>query len=443
MIEELSSLGLKVVDTTRYIEDMGQFKGKPLAVIMAGSTEDVVKIVKFALKYKIPIIPWGAGTSVTGAAVGDGIIVDVSQIKFIHIDDINWTVHVGVGVTIEELNKELSKKGFFFPPDPASSFMCTIGGAIATGAGGMRCVKYGTMKDWVLALKLVTPTGEVIKIGEPLTKNRAGYDLVRLLVGSEGTLGIITEAWLKIIPLPEYKIFRALIIFNKIEDIGKLIIQIRKAGIYPEIAEFMDYKILNALKDVFNIEVDGEGALLIDIPEFQLNKFINIINNFNIKIQIAENEIQREELYKARAYAYLALKAKAKYLMTEDIVVPIHKIPEALKKIRELENKYGIEAPTVGHIGDGNLHPIIIFDDTTATSARKFFNELCEFAINIGGSVSGEHGIGVQKIIHFRKQVEEHNGAKVLEIMKAIKRMFDPYRIMNPHKYVDYDEQNI
>ncbi len=182
-----------------YKRDMADYEGPPMVVVKPGSEEEIVKIVKLANRFRIPLVPRGAGSSLTGAVVLEGgIVIDMSRFnRILKIDSVNWYVHVQAGVVLDDLNKELEKQGFFFPPDPASSFMCTVGGAIAEGSGGMRCVKYGTMKDWVFALRVVLPNGRVATFGEPLTKNRAGYDLVHLLVGSEGTLGIVTEAWLQ------------------------------------------------------------------------------------------------------------------------------------------------------------------------------------------------------------------------------------------------------
>ncbi|MEM0372999.1 MAG: FAD-linked oxidase C-terminal domain-containing protein [Sulfolobaceae archaeon] len=438
IVEELEKEGLTIGDNNKYKEDMASYKVEPIAVVIAKSTEDVVKAVKIARKYKVPIIPWGAGTSVTGALAGKGLIIDVSSIRFFEFDDVNWVVHVGVGVVVDELNSFLRSRGFFFPPDPASSFLATVGGCVANGAGGMRCVRYGTFRDWVLSLRVVLADGSVVRFGEALGKNRAGYDLVRLFVGSEGTLGIITEVWLRVIPLPDYKVFRILAYFNDEESVARAIIGIRRERILPEIAEYMDFRILDALKTQFRIEVKGKAALLIDVPEYQLNKLLKILNNLADEIKIAESEEEKEELYKARAYAYLAVKSLGKALITEDIVVPIDKLLDAIRKIRELERKYNIIAPTVGHIGDGNLHPIIMYDEEQKEDAIKFFEELCNYAISIGGSISGEHGIGIQKAKLLETQILSHNGRRVLEIMREIKRLFDPENIMNPGKYISY-----
>jgi glycolate oxidase len=446
VINELRKLGVEIVeDKEKYREDMGQFKNEPDIIVRVRGTEEVAEVVKLANKFKIPVVAWGAGSSLTGAPVTNrGILIDLSQMnRIIEFDDINWVVHVEAGVVLDNLNSFLNSKGFFFPPDPASSFMCTIGGAISNGAGGMRCVKYGTFRDWVLALRVVLSDGTIVKFGEPLSKNRAGYDLVRLMVGSEGTLGIITEAWLKVIPLPDYKIFRVLAFFYDEDSIANAIIGIRKNRIQPEISEFMDIKILNAVRQVFNLDVEGVGALLIDVPEYQYQKLLNLLKSLNAKIKIAESNEEKEELYKVRVYAPLAVRSLGKYHMSEDIVVPVNYLPLAFKKIREFERNYGLMVPTLGHIGDGNLHPIIIYNDGEEEVAKKLFSELCKFVISIGGSITGEHGIGIQKAELLTEQLKLHNGIKVLELMRSIKYVFDPNRILNPDKYVERASQKI
>jgi len=430
----------------RYSRDMGGFTKKPAAVVYAESIEDVQALLSFCNKHKIPVSAWGAGSSLTGAVVTDGVILEMSRMnKIIKVDTVNYYVHVEAGVVLEQLNKELASYGFFFPPDPASSFLCTVGGAVAEGSGGLRCVKYGTVKDWVLALKVVLADGDVVVFGEPLAKNRAGYNLVQLLVGSEGTLGVIVEAWLKIAPIPEAKVRRVYAVFDSWTDAGNAIIEVRKRRIVPRMLEFFDRIGLEAANKFHGINLPvGEAALLIDVEEFrgdELDKVMKILRENNVKnVKVAENEEEAEMLLQARATMYLALNMMSKARIIEDVCVPIDKIVDYLMKVKELSEKYGVLISMNGHAGDGNIHPSILYDpDNPVESAKipELINELVAYAIEVGGTITGEHGVGVQKMRELVHQLEKHNGRQVLNIMKQIKRVFDPNNILNPGKYID------
>jgi len=436
--EEFSQSGLEVVSNTeKYREDFTHYPVEPRIVVKAKSTEEVVSAVTIARKHGLSLTPWGGGSSLGGVLWNKGgVVVDVSPMKrIIEFDDINWVVHVEAGVVLDDLNRFLSEKGFFFPPDPASSFVCTVGGAVVQGSGGMRCVKYGTMREWVLALKVVLPDGSIVKLGEPLLKNRAGYDLVRLMVGSEGTLGVVVEAWLKVIPLPRYKLTRLLAFFHDEAHIAEAILELRRHRIQPELAEYMDQRVLEALRAHFNLPVEGVGALLLDLAEFDLEEVKSVLSK--AKIRIAQTEEEKEEFYRARAFGGVAVSALSKNYMVEDVVVPISRLPDLVAMIRKLEEKYGLLAPTQGHIGDGNLHPEILFDDSQREKAQRFYQELCEYVISIGGSITGEHGVGLQKKELLRRQLREHNGGQVIELMKKIREVFDPGHLLNPGKYIE------
>jgi FAD/FMN-containing dehydrogenase len=221
---------------------MADFVGRPLLVLKPTNIQQVSSVIKLLNVLRIPVVPRGAGSSLTGASVSDGgVIIDTSRLNnIIKIDKVNWYAHVEAGVVIDTLNSELKKYGLFFPPDPASSFMCTVGGAVAEASGGLRCVKYGTVKDWVLALKVVLPDGDVAVFGEPLPKNRAGYDITHLFVGSEGTLGMIVEAWLKLIPVPYNPVSRMFVQFSTWEGANQAVMSLRRGMIQPNLLEFMD-----------------------------------------------------------------------------------------------------------------------------------------------------------------------------------------------------------
>jgi glycolate oxidase len=427
-----------------YSHDMADYEATPMATVRPRSEDEVIKIVRVAKMYKVPILARGAGSSLTGAAVLEGgLILDMrGMTKVMKIDVVNWYVHVQPGVSLEDLNKELKPHGFFFPPDPASSYICTVGGAIAEGSGGLRCVRYGTMKDWVMALRVVLSNGNATRFGEPLSKNRAGYDLVHLMVGSEGTLGIITEAWLKIIPLPTVKTRRFLATFGDWESTGEVIKRLRSSMILPNLFEFLDRDNIQALNEKLEMNFEeAEATLLVDVEEAEVESTGKILRECGaLRITLARDEEEAESFYQARAMAYLAVKSLATGVQVEDVAVPIDRLGDYLKLVKEVASKYGMKIPVNGHAGDGNVHPIILYDKSDPVSREKAnlaFEEICRRAIAMGGSITGEHGVGKQKPKFLKEQILAHDGEEALRLMKEIKAVFDPDNMMNPGKYVE------
>lgn len=427
-----------------YAHDMADFEANPLVVVKPSSESEVVRVVDLARARSIPILVRGAGSSLTGAAVLEGaMVLDMRNMsKVVKVDTVNWYVRVQAGLSLEDLNKELKTKGFFFPPDPSSSYICTVGGAIAEGSGGLRCVKYGTMKDWVIGLRMVLSDGRVTRFGEPLAKNRAGYDLVHLIVGSEGTLGIVTEADLKIIPIPSVTTKRFLVTFDDWESTGEVIARLRSSKILPHLFEFMDKDVVHALNEKVGTTLDeAEATLLVDVEETVVAATIAIFNECGArKVLLAKDEEEAETFYQARTMAYLAIKSTATGVQVEDVSLPIDRLSEYLKSVREVALKYGLKIPVNGHAGDGNVHPVILFDKSDARSreaANAAFEDLCRMAIRMGGSISGEHGVGSQKAKLLGEQLTAHEGSEALRLMKEIKRIFDPEGLMNPGKYVE------
>ncbi|MEM3638155.1 MAG: FAD-binding oxidoreductase [Conexivisphaerales archaeon] len=424
--------------------DMADFTGKPILVVKPRTTEQVSTIVKFAYQKRLPVVAWGAGSSLTGAAIADNaIVLDMSRFdRIIKIDTVEWYAHVEAGVVLDILNDQLKQFGFFFPPDPASSFICTVGGAVAEGSGGLRCVRYGTVKDWVLALKVVLPDGSVAVVGEPLPKNRAGYDLVHLFVGSEGTLGIITEAWLKIIPLPRVKIARIFAQFETWKSATRAIVEMRRRRLQPYLLEFMDGQTIEGVAGKIEISLPVyEASLLIDVEEMNKEELLSLLKECEVKnIIIPANEDEADQLYQARALSYLTLKQQTSGAQAEDVCVPIGKLEDYLSHVERVSKKYNIRIVVHGHAGDGNVHPLLLFDKNDPVSsrnARLAFEEICRYAIEQGGTTTGEHGIGLQKISFLREQLERHGGEEPLRIMKGIKKLIDERGIMNPGKYVE------
>lgn len=429
---------------TDYKADMADYVATPLAVLKVESEADVVRAVKFANEEMVPIVARGAGSSLTGAVVSEGALVLEMRgfAKILKIDTINYYVRVQPGIALDDLNKELEKSGFFLPPDPASSYICTVGGAISEGSGGMKCFRYGTMKDWVLALRVVLGNGAVVQFGEPLAKNRAGYDLMHLLVGSEGTLGVITEAFLKITPLASGETKRVLSLFDRWEDAGRAIADVRSSRVVPNMMEFMDKATVGAVNRALEEKLEeAEATLLVDIEDSRLNEVVEIFKkNGARKVVVAKDQEEADRFYQARVWAYAAVKSTASGVQVEDVVVPIDRLAEFLSFVKDLSAKSSLSVPVVGHAGDGNVHPIILYDKENPKErelANTVFEEICRYAIKVGGSVTGEHGVGTQKVSLFKEQLAAHDGLEGLRLMKAIKEIFDPNGIMNPGKYVE------
>lgn len=427
-----------------YSEDMAGFRATPAAVVRPASEDEVRKIVALAGMRGVPVVPRGAGSSLTGAAVTKGaIILDMRRMdSVLKVDKVNWYARAQAGITLEDLNKRLEKDGFFFPPDPASSSLCTVGGAVAEGSGGLRCVKYGTVKDWVVALRVVLPNGKVANLGEPLAKNRAGFDLVHLIVGSEGTLGVVTEAWLKIIPIPKASPKRLLLTYADWRSATDAICQLRSSRIMPHILEFLDRETIQAVNVHLDAKQDeAEATLIADIEEASLGEAMEIFKrNRPGKIVVAEDAEEAEAFYQIRSMAYLAIRGLGKAVQVEDIAVPIDRLGEYMTKVKETAARHDLRILVNGHAGDGNVHPVILFEEHDAksrASAKRAFEEICRYGISIGGSVTGEHGVGAQKAKLLREQLEAHEGREALRLMKEIKKLFDPEGIMNPGKYVE------
>jgi glycolate oxidase len=428
----------------KYSRDMADYYGKPILVVKPSRVEQVSLILKLLNRVKVPVVPRGAGSSLTGASITDGgVIIDMSNFnRIIKIDTVNWYAHVEAGVVLDSLNNELKKYGLFFPPDPASSFMCTVGGAVAEGSGGLRCVKYGTVKDWVLALKVVLPDGEVATFGEPLPKNRAGYDLTHLFVGSEGTLGVIIEAWLKLAPLPSNRMRRLLAQFSSWESANNVIMLLRQQMIQPTLLEFLDKDCVVAVNREFGFDIpEAEATLLIDLEATVLGRTKTLLRKAGCtNIMVARDQEEEERLYQARAWTYVAIRKLGTGVMAEDVCVPLDKLGEYVEFAKTVAYRNGIKIVVNGHAGDGNVHPTIIYDinnEKDVKGSKRAFDEICDYAIRLGGTVTGEHGVGLQKTKMLRKQLEIHGGQAPLRLMKGIKRLFDKNGIMNPGKYVE------
>jgi glycolate oxidase len=423
----------------------------PDVVIKPGTAEEIGLILKLCNKYKIPVTPRGAGTGLSGGALPHlgGVLLSVERLnKIIQIDERNLQVITEPGVITEVLQNAVKEKGLFYPPDPSSRGSCMIGGNIAENSGGPKAVKYGVVKDYVLNLEVVLPTGEIIWTGANVLKNATGYNLTQLLVGSEGTLGIVTKAVLKLIPLPKLDLLM-LVPFKDPVDACAAVSAIFTAGFVPSAMEFMERDAIEWSMRFVNdcivpmddetqahllIEVDGND---LDVLMKEMEGISEIVMGFNTgEILFADDAQQKTELWKLRRRVGEAVKSHSVY-KEEDTVVPRAELPVLLKGVKDIGKKYGFHSVCYGHAGDGNLHVNIIKgdlgDEQWNGSLKLGIIEIFELVKSLGGTISGEHGIGlVQKdylpIVFNPVQ---------MRLMKSIKTLFDPNNILNAGKIFD------
>ena len=417
----------------------------PDLVVYVERTRQVRDVVRIAARYKIPIVARGAGSGYTGGIlpVQGGIVIALSRMNAIlEIDEDNLLAIVQPGVITGDLQRAVEKKELFYPPDPASKDFSSIGGNIAECAGGPRCVKYGVTKDYVLGLEVVTPTGEVIRTGGKTLKNVVGYDLTKLFVGSEGTLGIVTEITLKLLPKPEAK-KTMLVQFGTIEGAAQAVSTIIKAKIIPTTLEFLDKSTIDCIREgsplplpegcaaLLIIEVDGEKQLL----EKQAEKILEVIRPLGVvATTVADTEEESEKIWQVRRSISPNLRKINPDKFNEDIVVPRAKVPDMIRKLEEISKKYDVPIVNFGHAGDGNIHVNAMVDlreENMAETMEDVMHEIFVAAVSLDGSLSGEHGIGTSKAKYFDLEID----APTRACMVAIKKAMDPDNIMNPGRF--------
>lgn len=419
----------------------------PAVVVKPGTPEEVSAIMKLANKYQVPVVPIGGRTGLSGGALSiyGGIGLSMERFTALEIDEKNLQAIVEPGVVTQVLREAAFEKGLFYPPDPSSQGSCTIGGNVAENAGGARAVKYGVTKDYVLNLEVVLPTGEIIWTGANTLKNATGYNLTQLMVGSEGTLGIITKIVMKLLPKTSHNILM-LVPFYKAGQACEAVAEIFRAGVVPSALEFMERDAIDwtlkyidgislAIKDEVQahllIEVDGNYP---DMLFMEAEKIMVILEQFAIdEILFADTEEQKNALWKMRRAVGEAVKANTIY-KEEDTVVPRYELPRLLEGIKAAGRKYGFQSVCYGHAGDGNLHVNIIkgdmSDENWKTEVPKGIREIFELTVSLKGTLSGEHGIGyVQKNF-----MDIAFSSTSLHLMKSIKNIFDPNNILNPGK---------
>jgi glycolate oxidase len=428
-------------------------KKSPQVVFIAHSTEEVAAVVKICNENKIPVTPRGAGTGLVGGAVPllGGVLIDLSKMnKILSYDLENFVVHVQAGVLLKDLAEDCVKQGLFYAPDPGEKSAC-LGGNVSTNAGGMRAVKYGATRDYVRAMTVVLPTGEITKFGATVSKTSSGYSLLNLMIGSEGTLGIITELTLKTMIAP--KVAASLIIpFENLDDCISAVPKFKMQHMNPQALEFMEREIVLCSeryigKSVFPQVVDGVTAnayLLVTIDasnEDELNNLIEqaseiVLEAGAIDVLVADTPAKIKDAWAARSSFLDAIMAETKLLDECDVVVPINKIASYLAFVNKAGQECGLTIKSFGHAGDGNLHIYQCSNDLEESEFKvrveKFFDIIYKEATDCGGLVSGEHGIGSGKMNYLAECV----GGINIELMKGIKKVFDPNSIMNPGKVV-------
>jgi glycolate oxidase len=434
----------QLIDMVSYSYDASDHDHRPEAAVWPASSQQVSQILRLANKRLFPVIPRGAGTGLAGAAVPvrGGLVLDMvrmNRILDIRLGD--QLVVVQPGVVYADLEKAMAHTDFFFPPDPASSKVCTLGGNAATDAGGLRGAKYGVTSDYVKSLEVVLPDGRIMRTDSRAFSEHGVHDLTRLFVGSEGTLGVITEMTLKVKPRP--RAWRtSLAYFPSLRDAGNAVSDITREGIIPSALEILDENTINVLRDHVGMPLGEVAAIILSETDgftdaeatFQMAKVVEIFNkNGASNVQEAETIQEAENLWKARkSVSGAAAKLRANNV-SEDVTVPMSKVPDLLTGISHIVRQNGLPFVIFGHAGDGNLHPKIMFDGHDpgqVEKVRKAVDEIFALTCSLDGTLSGEHGIGVAKAPYMGM---EHDPV-AMDFMRSLKKLLDPHNILNPGK---------
>ena len=418
--------------------------GRPCAVVVAHERDDVVKALKWASAHRVDVIPRGAGTGIVGGTAAlDGCLV-VSLARMTAIRELNPEDEIAVvepGVLNADLDRAARRHGLMYAPDPSSYETCTIGGNIATNAGGLRCVKYGVTRESVLGLEAVLADGSVLRTGRRTLKGVVGYDLTALMIGSEGTLGVVTEATLRLRPAPRKPPVTVAAEFPAVRRAAEAVWAIVRSGAGPSLVELMDRASLEALDRWRNIGLDsGTHAMLLcqadgaDAKDAAEEMARCCRENGASLVVVSEDEAEAAELLTVRRTAFNAIERLGACLI-EDVCVPRSKLPDMFDAVAAVAARYDVAVPTVAHAGDGNLHPVFVFDRDEPEIPAKVWaaaDEVFRAALSLGGTLTGEHGVGTLK----RHWLGEELGAESLAVHLAIKRALDPLGILNPGKAV-------
>ena len=433
-----------LIDLVSYAYDASDHDHRPEAALWPSSAAQVSKVLILANEHRFPVTARGAGTGLAGGVVParGGLILDMCRMnKIIDIRIADRLAVVQPGVVYADFEKALAPHGFFFPPDPASGKACTLGGNVATNAGGLRGAKYGVTRDYVLGLEVVLPDGRVMRTGSNCMKSVSGYDLTRLFVGSEGTLGIVTEITLKINPKPK-AFHTGLAYFASLRDAGQSITDIMHSGIIPSVLEVLDENAVKVLQGQTSMNLPDVTAIILVETDgytqaeaaYQMSKVIEVFKKNNAThIQKTDSAEEAEELWLARKSIGIAAAQLRPKFVSEDVTVPMSNVPNLLTGISSIVKKIGLPFIIFGHAGDGNLHPKIMYDHTDPEQVKGIKQasyEIFKLACDLDGTLTGEHGIGIAKAPYMHL---EHDQV-ALDLMRSLKKLFDPNNILNPGK---------
>ncbi len=437
----------EVEDMVVYSYDASHAEIRPEVVVFATTTLQVSQLMKFAYREKIPVTPRGQGSGLSGGSVPleNGIVLCMDKMKkILDFDPANRLITVEAGLTTSDIDPVAGEANLFYPPDPGSVTFSTIGGNVAENAGGLRGLKYGVTKDYVKMMRVVLPQGDIVTLGNKCVKHVAGFNMEGIFVGSEGLLGIMTEVTLALLPIPEHR-ESALAIFNSLDGAAQAVSDIIAAGVTPSTMEFMDNPTINAIQNfkdcglprdaaaVLLIETDGEkNSCISEMAKVE----IEVKKNDILEFSRAESSEERDRLFEGRRVALNALASVRPNLILEDATVMRSKLPDMVRGITAIAEKYDLQVGIFGHAGDGNLHPTFLLDmqdKEELARTEKGVAELFQLAIDLEGTISGEHGIGLEKKPFLKDQI----GGEGIRLLQNIKKTFDPLNLLNPGKMFD------
>ena len=431
-------------DLLLYSYDASLPESRPDAVVFPRSTDQVSQVMALANAHDIPVVPRGAGTGLSGGSLPlqGGIALCLNRMnRILSIDTDNLVVEVEPGVINAHLQAALAPMGLFYPPDPASMKVCTLGGNVAENAGGPRCLKYGVTRNYVLGLEVVLADGEVIQTGGLVMKNTTGYDFTHLFVGSEGTLGVITKMILRVMPVPEAK-RTMLALFDSLDAASKTVSAIIAAGIIPATLEMLDNMLIRSAEDYVHIGLptDAAALLLIEVDGAesavgpQAESIVRICNEIGAReVRMATSAQEVDTLWLARRTIIGAAGRIRPSLLLQDVTVPRSLLPEMVRRVVDISQRHDLPIGVLAHAGDGNLHPLILFDvreEGAMKRVKAAEKEIFAAALELDGTLTGEHGIGVTKLDYLPWQLKPRE----MEITRQLKALFDPRGILNPGK---------